>query len=269
MQPPPPQHLLPRKFDGATNRSPLPPTNMSDTEELCYICYDAASGDKPFCKESPCSCKGSIKIHTSCLVSLRTAGGSASQKCGICRQEFQAGTPGQSRRTAETIEEIGEDYYRRVYPVNKEGLVHGKMQVYYPSGRLHGTYEYLYGEVNGYIKTYYDTPTNGLRQVARSIAGLYEDVATMYFDTGEVFREIPYKGGQRHGTVIEYNRNGQIARMSDYVADQNHGYFLQFYETEGKTITAAKLRICFEHGVPLWSESYDEHGRAIEKHTYK
>jgi hypothetical protein len=243
---------------------------MTDNEEVCYICYDPAGTDKPFCKEPPCSCTGSLKIHASCLVTLRSHGcADAATHCGICKQKFAEGTPGQYRQLAEgVVEEIKENYHRHRYHLNKEGQIHGKMCVYYPSGRLQASFDYLYGEMNGYIKTYYDTAANTLRQVVRSIAGLYEDVLTMYYENGGILREIPYKGGERHGTSVEYSPNGQIVRTSDYAHDVNHGYFLQFYETVNKKCSIVKLRIKFEHGTPVWAETYTEAGTLIEKRSY-
>jgi hypothetical protein len=50
----------------------------------CYICYEKESSSDKFVKE-PCKCKGSNKIHISCLKKLIEKNGST---CSICKQTF-------------------------------------------------------------------------------------------------------------------------------------------------------------------------------------
>lgn len=50
----------------------------------CYICYDKESSSNKFVN-NPCKCKGSNKIHTSCLKKLIEKNGST---CSICKQTF-------------------------------------------------------------------------------------------------------------------------------------------------------------------------------------
>ena len=50
----------------------------------CYICYDKESSSDKFVND-PCKCKGSNKIHTSCLKKLIEKNGS---QCSICKHTF-------------------------------------------------------------------------------------------------------------------------------------------------------------------------------------
>ena len=50
----------------------------------CYICYEKESSCNKFVKE-PCKCKGSNKIHTSCLKKLIEKNGI---QCSICKSAF-------------------------------------------------------------------------------------------------------------------------------------------------------------------------------------
>ena len=50
----------------------------------CYICYDKESSSNKFI-ESPCKCKGSNKIHHSCLKKLIEKNGN---QCSICKSNF-------------------------------------------------------------------------------------------------------------------------------------------------------------------------------------
>lgn len=50
----------------------------------CYICYDKESSSDKFVKD-PCKCKGSNKIHDSCLKKLIEKNG---VQCSICKSHF-------------------------------------------------------------------------------------------------------------------------------------------------------------------------------------
>jgi len=50
----------------------------------CYICYDKESSCDKFVND-PCKCKGSNKIHTSCLKKLIEKNGI---QCSICKSVF-------------------------------------------------------------------------------------------------------------------------------------------------------------------------------------
>lgn len=50
----------------------------------CYICYDKETSKNKFV-ESPCSCKGSNKIHHECLKTLIEKNGNT---CSICKSNF-------------------------------------------------------------------------------------------------------------------------------------------------------------------------------------
>ncbi len=181
-------------------------------EETCYICYEPESADTPFCKPTPCLCKGSIHIHASCLIQLRRE----SPNCSICKSEYSNTSPGFCKfdeKTA-TIEFINDKLLRYVYKVNADQLIHGPMKVYYPSGRLHATYEYIYGETNGISRIYYDNEKSSLKQVVRYIAGKMDGELLLYMDDGSVHKRINYKQGVIDGAVYIYDKsmNGPVMR---------------------------------------------------------
>jgi hypothetical protein len=51
----------------------------------CYICYDKETSTNKFV-ESPCNCKGSNKIHHTCLKTLIEKNGN---QCSICKTNFK------------------------------------------------------------------------------------------------------------------------------------------------------------------------------------
>jgi hypothetical protein len=51
----------------------------------CYICLQDESKDNPFCKTLVCKCKGTNKIHESCLEEVKTKCGN---RCTICNSLY-------------------------------------------------------------------------------------------------------------------------------------------------------------------------------------
>lgn len=65
----------------------------NDNEDICYICKDGISAQKPDLISSPCACKGSIgKIHRLCLIDSRKSQKLRHQNdlvCPICKEEYK------------------------------------------------------------------------------------------------------------------------------------------------------------------------------------
>ncbi len=174
--------------------------------DVCYICYEPATAESPFCKPSPCLCKGSIHIHNHCLVTLRR--GSANN-CGICKSEYSTTSPGFYKfdEKTSTIEFINDKLLRHVYKVTGDQLIHGPMHVYYPSGRLQAIYEYIYGEINGVVKVYFDNDHSQLKQIVRYIAGKMAGELLLYEADGRLKKRLYYKDGLLHGPVYIYEKD--------------------------------------------------------------
>ena len=87
----------------------------------CYICYEKETSSKKFVS-NPCKCKGTNKIHYSCLNELIKNNGST---CTICKSEFSIS---ESKRKEESI-----DYRidsRRHVTRDEENIPNS---IYYPS----------------------------------------------------------------------------------------------------------------------------------------
>jgi hypothetical protein len=52
----------------------------------CYICCDKETKNNPFCKQQVCKCKGTNKIHESCLNELKIKCGNI---CSICKSSYR------------------------------------------------------------------------------------------------------------------------------------------------------------------------------------
>ena len=108
------------------------------------------------------------------------------------------------------IEYINVQHLRHVYTINKENLLHGPLRVYYPSGRLHSTAEYIYGELNGIVCNYYDNAANSLQQTVRYIAGQRDGYAQLYYENMVLYKKLPFRCGQLEGEGFAYNLKGDI-----------------------------------------------------------
>lgn len=52
----------------------------------CYVCYEQESPNNKFLFSTPCQCKGSLKIHTSCFKLLIEKSGNT---CSICKSKYK------------------------------------------------------------------------------------------------------------------------------------------------------------------------------------
>ena len=197
---------------------------MNSEEATCYICYESAAIDKPFCKTNPCPCKGTISIHTTCLIEARKR----SSNCSICKSKYVEKTPGEyielgSEGVLRKVSYINKDYYNYVYTINNEGVTHGEFKMYYPSGRLRAVQNYIYGEMHGECKTYYDNLQNSLLAVANYIANKKHGFLKSYTEDARLHKEFNYNSDVPHGLCCEYRFDGGLYKTFNYVKGVLHG----------------------------------------------
>jgi hypothetical protein len=77
----------------------------------CYICYEKETTLDKFVKD-PCSCKGSNKIHNSCLKKLIEKNGNT---CSICKKLFSLGTVNKPFEKLVEHKPYYEDHYNYNY----------------------------------------------------------------------------------------------------------------------------------------------------------
>ncbi len=101
---------------------------MESTEEeiTCYLCLNPGTEENPFAEPNPCNCRGTIRMHNSCLQELIAA----SNRCGICRTRF----------IDEGFTGVKYSYYDDGSVMEEINYVHslreGPRKKYYPTGEL-------------------------------------------------------------------------------------------------------------------------------------
>ena len=93
----------------------------------------------------------------------------------------------------------------------KNGVRHGIMKTYYPSGKLRQTFWY----------------ENGLRQ----------DTAIWYHEDGVIFRKTPFRNDSIDGMQIQYYRNGKVRARLEFVNGLRTP-FLEEFNSNGKLFTS-------------------------------
>ncbi len=162
-------------------------------KERCYICYERDSALDKFVDPHPCYCKGSIKIHTSCLRIYR----STSDTCQACKKKFR-----------DLTYEIVEDDYMKIYWCNGkmkeegpfiDGIKSGHWKFYDYNGKIYSEGPYPNGIRNGQWKHYY-TISGYLKSEGNYINDLREGHWKKYNHlTGNLSYEGPYLNGSKHG----------------------------------------------------------------------
>ncbi len=190
---------------------------MDSEEQTCYICYEPANANNQFCKSSPCLCRGSISIHTACLIEARKR----SPTCSICKSFYADKTPGEYIELGRVgqllrVSYINKDYYQYIYTVNNDGLKHGEFIMYYPSERVRAIQNYIYGELYGESKTFYDNEQNSLLATANYVNNQKHGILKSYTQSGQLQKEFNYNNGVQHGQCIEYNESGELYKVFNY-----------------------------------------------------
>lgn len=203
---------------------------MDSEEPTCYICYEPATTEKPFCKANHCLCKGSLSIHTQCLIELRKH----ATKCTVCKSNFAEKTPGEyillgREGNLRKVSYINKEYYNYVYTINSDGLSHGEFKIYYPSGRLRAIQNYIYGELFGEARTYYDNEANSLLGIANYMGNLKNGLLKSYTEDARLHKEFNYKSDVPHGLCNEYKFDGGLYKTFNYVNGVLHGECTIYY----------------------------------------
>lgn len=93
----------------------------------------------------------------------------------------------------------------------KNGIRHGIMKTYYPSGKLRQTFWY----------------ENGMR----------EDTAIWYHEDGVIFRKTPYKRDSVNGIQIQYYKSGKVRAKLEFI-DGLRTPYLEEFSAGGTKITS-------------------------------
>ena len=186
---------------------------------LCYICYENESKENPYASEpNPCTCKGSIIIHTKCLENVIKT----SRNCSICKSKYNLKyLPQKDGR--ELIIETSEYGKRIEYTINERGEKYGSYIIKNSNGRTVLLHSYINGIMEGPYVEYYQ---NGqVKSVCKCRNNRIEGEFCEWDANGNVLEESIYKNGQKHGECIKWVREGwcRVAKTVNYIEGELDG----------------------------------------------
>ncbi len=198
---------------------------MTELSSTCYICLTEGS---EFADPNPCICKGSIKIHKTCLSELKET----TSYCGICKERWhehgliQTWYPETGELESEVMYINGRrhgtfTFYNRNGTVNysedyRNGVVHGFKRSYYENGQLE-TETFV---LNGFSQYCTMFRPNGIKKVemlygfnTQKLNGPFK----RYYENGNVWFECTYINGLRQGLYKCYGEDGSLLYTENYV----------------------------------------------------
>jgi antitoxin component YwqK of YwqJK toxin-antitoxin module len=218
-------------------------SEQQDVVGACYICLDESQSESPFVNPNPCKCKGTIRIHESCLTQVMDY----RKYCGICKTIYARFVDGLATIKEKRFLGIGyellieytidtnwkkqglENHYRkRVQYMDINGQLVNPEPVLvktipYKDGVIHGILEQL-DIVNPIIPRSECIIRQKIPYVNGKVHGLR---SVVYSDTIAI---IPYLDGLEHGKAIYSFMNGRLAQSANYVNGTIIGQVKSFYE---------------------------------------
>ena len=180
---------------------------------LCYICYENESKENPYASEpNPCTCKGSIIIHTKCLENVIKT----SRNCSICKSKYNLKyLPQKDGR--ELIIETSEYGKRIEYTINERGEKYGSYIIKNSNGRTVLLHSYINGIMEGPYVEYYQ---NGqVKSVCKCRNNRIEGEFCEWDKDGNILEESNYKDGKKHGECVQWVREGwcRVGKTVNYI----------------------------------------------------
>ncbi len=209
----------------------------------CYICLDDSQEESPFVTPNPCKCKGTIRIHETCLEQVMNH----RRNCGICKTIYARFVDGLATIQEKKMIGIGyellinytidtnwvkqgiETHFRkRIAHFNMGGIFIDEdpvlvKKVPYKDGLIHGLVKQL-----DIINPMVPRSECIIRQSIPYVEGKIHGLRSMtYIDTIAV---VPYVDGKEHGQARYTFMNGRLAQSAQYVEGLIVGKVVAYYE---------------------------------------
>ena len=167
-----------------------------------------------------------------------------------------------------------------------EGVPHGQLTRYYPSGAVEGTGSFKEGERDGAWTDYYEdgTPSsetvykdgvlhgdmrdyhaNGQMSFSyRKENGEYVGEVMSYNAAGQLYRSVTARNGMANGPAFDYFANGKIDSERSYKDDLLQGPYLEYYANGNKYLEGQ-----YEQDLKIgkW-KTYNLAGQLVEENSY-
>lgn len=169
--------------------------------------------------------------------------------------------------------------------VDKKGKNQGNWKLFYPSGELKATGQYIDGKKEGEWIFYFKS--GKIEQKGNYASDLTQGPWKWWYDDGAVLREERFRKGKEDGLMIEYDREGNeitkgefidgmktgpwfytvndYTEVGDYLDDERHGEWKATYDNDKPYFEGE-----YQAGVPLDKHSwYYRNGNLKEEGKYK
>ncbi len=176
--------------------------------------------------------------------------------------------------------------YKKVLRIFKqEGKNSGIITTYHPNGL---PWQYLEVQDMRAFGSYKEWHPNGILKIDANIIGgsadivpnaqrdwLFEGIARIWNDEGQLQAEIPYQKGMLEGISIHYYPNGQIQKRSPYHQNHLEGEETEFYQ-DGQLFSKTAYHLGIKNGDSVgfwpkkenrWIEVYQE-GLLLKGHYF-
>lgn len=178
--------------------------------KICYICFEPETDDTPFAKNPrPCSCKGSIEIHTKCLEKVIKTN---ARTCSICKVKYNIKYLPTKHGLELKIEY--RDGYVLEYTLNANGQKHGSCCIRSDDGILLEQQTYTNGIANGIFAKYY--PSGKIHTLCRCVNNKIEGEYTRWFEDGGIMEEAFYVDGLKQGECTKWVKKNGVSILATY-----------------------------------------------------
>ena len=152
---------------------------------------------------------------------------------------------------------------KRSFVQIKDGLAHGKAEIYSPNGTLQLKASYKNGKLDGTSKLYY--VSGALRVEMNFQNNIQEGIKKTYYESGALKTEENYKNGKLEGIVKGYYESGTLEIEMNLQNGKLEGISKSYYERG-----ALKTEENYKNGkLEGQSKSYNTYGMLWATITYK
>lgn len=119
-------------------------------------------------------------------------------------------------------------FFKEVYHINKDSILHGPYIKYYQNGIIADSCEFFNGHIHGTRKLYTE---EGILEIEESyVNGNFEGPYITYYSNGQIKKQQQYVNNMIQGQVNQYYPSGKIKAIIEFVDSYENGPFTEYYE---------------------------------------
>jgi len=131
-------------------------------------------------------------------------------------------------KTKEVVIIHPEGYYKEVFHVVDDSIMHGEYIKYYPNGIVADSSHYVQNKIHGKRRIY--TPEAWLEIEESYDHGIFNGPYKTFYRNGQIKKEQHYINNKIQGNVTEYYESGGTKAIVKFVDNLENGAFREYYE---------------------------------------